>query len=64
MLIANAITQCLMADLPTAIMVLAQSEAIPLKEENKRWVAVVVALILMICIGFAACTNPKRGHRD
>jgi len=63
MLIANAITQCLMAGLPTAIMVLAQSEAIPLKE-NKRWVSVVVALILMICIGFAACTNPKRGHRD
>ena len=63
MLTGNAITRCLMAGLPTAAMVLAQSEVVPLKE-TKRWVPLVVALLLVILIGLAACINPKRGHRD
>ena len=38
--------------------VLAQDSA----PESKRWIAVVIALVLIICIAVVSCINPRRGR--
>ena len=32
--------------------------------EGSGWIALVIAVVLVVGIGVASCMDPKRGHRD
>ena len=61
--------QTMIQEMLRAVMIhigwLLQSQNVPVPvPESKRWVAVVIALVLMIAVTVASAINPRRGHRD
>ena len=56
-----SLMQYLLAHAPAVTLLVERTAAAP---PPKRWIAVVIALVLLIAITAVSCINPKRGHRD